>query len=198
MEVGDALTSYANEHLERNVTKYFDTAINADVHFSKQKDTFYVNIVINEGMKKGIVIKSEGSAADPYGCFNEAMEKAAKQLRRYKRKIKNYRKERGGIKNIEVTEKGYDALKYIISAFPYPALEEIEIEESAEVHQEEKINIITEKTTDIEELTVDEAIMRMDLANLPALVFINIANGRLNVVYQRKDGNISWIDPEGK
>ena len=58
------------------------------------------------------------------------------------------------------------------------------------------LNKISEKNTEIEELAVDQAIMKMDLANLPALVFINSANQRLNVVYHRKDGNISWIDPE--
>jgi ribosomal subunit interface protein len=196
MEVGDALTIHAKENLEKHVRKYFDTAINADVHFSKQNSKFYANVIINEGMKKGIVIKSDGTAEDPYGCFNEAMERAAKQLRRYKRKIKNYRRERGGLKSADLSEKGYDALKYTISAVPYPALEEAEEEESTEFKVDEKLNIVTEKNTDIEELTVQEAIMKMDLANLPALVFINADSRRLNVVYHRKDGNISWIDPE--
>ena len=60
------------------------------------------------------------------------------------------------------------------------------------------LNIITEKTTEIEELTVNQAIMKMDLAGLPALVFVNVNNKRINVVYHRKDGNISWIDPNYK
>ena len=38
--------------------------------------------------------------------------------------------------------------------------------------------------------------MRMDLSDLPALMFINRAHGRLNVVYRRVDGNISWVDPQ--
>ncbi len=198
IDVSGALTKYVEEHLERHVNKYFDTAIIADAHFSKQGNKFYVNIIINEGVKGGITIKSDGSAEDAYGCFNEAMEKAARQLRRYKGKIKNYRREKGGLKSVEVSDKGYDALKYIISAIPYPALEEIEEEEIAAMRQEEKLNIISEKNTEIEELTVDQAIMKMDLANLPALVFINVINKRLNVVYHRKDGNISWIDPEVK
>ncbi len=57
------------------------------------------------------------------------------------------------------------------------------------------MKVVDEKTTNIEELSVEEAIMQMDLQNLPALVFINNKNKRLNVVYHRKDGNISWIDP---
>ncbi len=198
MEVGDALTSYVKEHIERHVNKYFDTAISADLHFSKHGNKFNVNIIINEGVKGGIVIKSDGCAEDAYGCFNEAMEKAARQLRRYKGKIKNYRRQKGGLKSVEISEKGYDALKYIISAVPYPALEEAEEEEKAAMEQEEKLKIINEKNTEIEELTVDQAIMKMDLANLPALVFIHAINKRINVVYHRKDGNISWIDPEIK
>ena len=194
-DVGGALTAYVEEHLNRHVKKYFDTAINADVHFAKQGNLFYATIVVNEGVSGGIKIKSDANADDDYNCFNAALDKVAKQLRRYKRKIKNYRRERGGLKSVEINDKGYDALKYIISAVPYSALEEVEEEESALMQQEESLKIITEKTTEIEELTVDQAIMKMDLADLPALVFINTLNKRINVVYHRKDGNISWIDP---
>ncbi len=57
--------------------------------------------------------------------------------------------------------------------------------------------VIAEMTTEIESLTVGAAVMRMDLADLPALMFRNSAHGGLNVVYRRTDGHIGWIDPEG-
>jgi hypothetical protein len=47
----------------------------------------------------------------------------------------------------------------------------------------------------IEKLTVSEAIMKMDLAHLPALMFVNKLNNRINMVYHRSDGNIAWVDP---
>ena len=100
MEVGDALTQYIKENIERHVNKYFDTAITADAHFSKQGGQFHVNLVINEGVKNGVIIKSDGLAVDAYGCFNEALEKAIVQLRKYKEKIKNHRREEGGLKKI--------------------------------------------------------------------------------------------------
>ena len=37
--------------------------------------------------------------------------------------------------------------------------------------------------------------MQMELVHAPFLMFRNDANGRINVVYQREDGNIGWIDP---
>jgi hypothetical protein len=42
---------------------------------------------------------------------------------------------------------------------------------------------------------VGEAVMRMDLADQPVLMFRNSTTGELNVVYRRSDGNIGWIDP---
>ena len=58
--------------------------------------------------------------------------------------------------------------------------------------------VIAEKPTEIEPLTVSQAVMKMDLQDLPAIMFFNSAHGRLNVVYRRIDGNISWVDPEAK
>ena len=194
MDNGAALTKYVEDHLNRHVKKYFENAVNADVHFTKEGINFKVVMVINEGVKNGIKIKSDASAGDVYGCFNEAVDKAANQLRKYKGRIKNYRREQGGLKSIDISDKIFTSPKYILSAVPYPALEEMEAEEK----DEEKLNIITEKTTEIEELTVNQAIMKMDLAGLPALVFVNVNNKRINVVYHRKDGNISWIDPNYK
>jgi hypothetical protein len=55
--------------------------------------------------------------------------------------------------------------------------------------------IIAEMTTDIKSLTVGEAVMQMELAHAPFLMFTNMANGRINVVFQREDGNVGWIDP---
>ena len=78
----------------------------------------------------------------------------------------------------------------------------IEAEPEAEHHDEqtEPDNlspvIVAEATTEIAELTVGEAVMRMDLAELPALMFFNRSHGGMNVVYRRADGNIGWIDPQ--
>lgn len=194
IDTGAALTKYVEDHLNRHVKKYFENAVNADVHFTKEGINFKVVMVINEGVKNGIKIKSDAHSGDIYGCFNEAVDKAAKQLRKYKGRIKNYRREQGGLKSIDVSDKISSSAKYVLSPLPYPALEEMEAEEKEQ--DLEKLNIVAEKTTEIEELTVNQAIMKMDLAGLPALVFINVNNKRINVVYHRKDGNISWIDPK--
>lgn len=190
MEVGNSLTKHVKERLETSIRKYFDNAVNADVFFSKNKNSFKANIVVNEGVSN-INIRSNAEAGEVYSCFENALEKAAKQLRRYKGRMKSFRRSQGGIKSVDVVE----VPKYVIPAVPYALFEEIEEEESKLMEQEKSLHIIEEKTTQIEELTVDQAIMKMDLADLPALVFVNKINKRVNVVYNRKDGNISWVDP---
>ena len=55
--------------------------------------------------------------------------------------------------------------------------------------------IIAEMTTPIKSLTVGEAVMQMELADARFLMFRNDANGRINIVFQRDDGNVGWIDP---
>jgi hypothetical protein len=56
--------------------------------------------------------------------------------------------------------------------------------------------IVAEAKTEIAELMVGEAVMRMDLAESPVLMFFNRSHGGINVVYRRADGNIGWIDPQ--
>ena len=49
--------------------------------------------------------------------------------------------------------------------------------------------------TRIPRLSVGEAVMQMELAGAPVLVFRNEGKDVVNVVYRRDDGNIGWIDP---
>lgn len=193
IEVGQSLTGFVEEHLAKEVTKYFDKAVKSEVHFSKEGHMFKALITVNEGVKGGISVKSNAEAGDVYACFTEACDKAAKQLRRYKRRIKNFRRQGGGLKSVEPDFKAIDAMKYIVPPTAYNVFEEMENDEADDVS--ENVKIVGEKNTDIEKLSVEEAIMKMDLQDLPTLVFINSKNGRINVVYHRKDGNISWIDP---
>jgi len=194
MEVGQALTSFVEEHLAKDVTKYFDKAIRADVHFSKEKLLFKSLITVNEGVKGGIIVKSNAQAGDSYSAFMESLQKAVAQLRRYKDRIKNYRRQThhngGTIKDLEPVYESFEAKKYVLPPLPYDVFFEMEESES----QKDSHKIIQEKTTEIETLTASEAVMKMDLADLPALVFINKETGKISVVYHRKDGNISLID----
>lgn len=183
IDVGNSLRSHVEEHLKKSIGKYFDRAVDAEVFFSKQGHEFRTTIVVNEGTGKGTMIRSQGDNTDVYASFDEALEHIEKQLRRYKRKLKNHHKNH--IDDFERVEAMMEASKFVISN----ADDKEEAEDDAPL-------IIAEKPTRIERLTVSDAVMKMNLADLPALMFINKKTGALNVVYHRKDGNISWVDPK--
>ena len=55
--------------------------------------------------------------------------------------------------------------------------------------------IIAEISTNIQKMSVSDAVMRMDLSGQAAMLFRNPKNGRLNMIYRRADGNIGWVEP---
>jgi hypothetical protein len=55
--------------------------------------------------------------------------------------------------------------------------------------------VIAEHPTEIMRLSLDEALMHMDLEDQPVLMFRHRDSGKMNVVYRRSDGTAGWIDP---
>lgn len=181
MDVGEALTTHVRDRLEKGVSKYFEQAITADVVFCKEAAHLVrADILVNEGTGNGMIVKGRAEEPDAYVAFDSAAERIEKQLRRYKRKLRNHHSAK---KISELSKKELELLsgkKYVISQ------QDEEGEEDAPV-------IVAEKPTAIEKISTGEAVMKMDLSDLPALVFINSKTGFLDVVYHRKDGHISWV-----
>lgn len=176
VDIGESFRKHAEARLQDGIRKYLDRVVSVDVVVSKENHNFNININGNTGTSSNIVIKSSAQAPDIYAALDSAAEKIEKQLRRYKRRLTDHHKQ-------HAPDRDFSGVKYVIST-----------DEKEEVEKVEPL-IIAEKATKISTLTVSEAVMRMNLAELPALMFTNAANGRLNVVYKRADGNISWVDP---
>ena len=195
--LGIHLPDYVKEKVNKEILKYFDTTINANVFFSKNGSFFKTNIVVNDGSKRGIIIKSTAESDDIYNSFDLALTRITKKLRKHKGKMRNYRK-----KIAELKAKNNDLPYILADRFILKESQNENFEEVIEAGDDKEIvnefNIIEEKETEIEELTVAEALMKMDLINLPAYMFINKENGQVNVVYKRVDGNITWINPRLK
>ncbi len=176
LDVGEALRGHAEGHLNSAVGKYFERAIDASVMFTRQGRQLRADISVHPG-PRGMVVQGRSESDDPYAAFDGALARISKQLRRYKRRLSNHHKGHG--------EKFLPALQYVIQ----PDQENEEVDVDAEPI------IVAEMPDEIATLSVSEAVMRMDLADLPVTMFRDRASGRLNVVYHRTDGNIGWIDP---
>jgi ribosomal subunit interface protein len=181
LSVGDSLKAHIEAALEKIVTKYFDRAIAAHVTLTKERNHLIrTDILVNEGTSTGIAIKSGSEDYDAYRSFDAAVSKAEHQLRRHKDRIKAHQK------NKDAIIASFEATKYTISPF-------------GDESKEASPVIIAEKATAVDTLSVGEAVMKMDLQDLNAYIFVNSANNRINMVYYKKDGNIAWLDvPEYK
>ena len=178
INIGASLQEYVKQRIEVIVSKYFNIVVSAGINFTKQNYLFECQLMINEGSGRKVVIKSTATADDIYVSFDMALAKVEKQLRRYKSKLQNKDK-----LNTSDALNSMQAIKYVINS---------RYEEDKE--PEEAPVIIAEKPTEIHHLSVSEAVMKMDLENLPALLFKNVKTGNISVVYYRKDGNISWVE----
>ena len=182
LDVGDSLREHITESLEAVVDKYFGQAIDASVVLSRERYTVRADVAIHIG--RGIYVRAHESADDAYTAFDVAAAHLGKRLRRHKRRLRDHHEAREKAETAR-------AQQYILAPFGPGAGDEDDVGEAGD-HPV----IVAEDQTVIENLTVSEAVMRMDLADLPAMVFRNAGNGGLNVVYRRSDGNVGWIDPE--
>lgn len=180
MDLGDALRTHVSAKLEDLNSKYFNRAIDATVTFSPEGSAFTkTHISIRVG--KDIMVISDATENDPYIAFDQAADKVAKQLRRYKNKLRNH----------------HQKMEEAPSDFFMPALDYTlsPDQNNEEVHDH---LVIAEIATNIQTMSPSDAAMRLELSGLPALMFRNASHKGLNMVYRRSDGNIGWVDPDGK
>jgi ribosomal subunit interface protein len=181
IDVGDALRRHAEAALEDVAQKYFGNAIEAHVVFSREAHLIHCDLQIHVG--RGILVRSEAEAGEAHGAFDAAAERIAKRLRRYKRRLRDHH-----VHDKERAREEEFARTYVLQGGDGD-------EAPAEEPKEAQPMVIAEMETPIPQLSVSEAVMRLDLADLQALLFHNSAHGNLNVIYRRRDGNIGWIDP---
>jgi ribosome hibernation promoting factor len=179
LDVGDALRRHIEDSLAAVFDKYFGDAIDATALIAREAHSIRAQLSVHVG--RGILLQAQGIAEQPYAACDGAIERIAKRLRRYKRRLRDHHR---------IDSAGRPAAQYILAGEP----------DGEDEHDERSLGqpvVIAELATTIPNLTVGEAVMRMDLAELPAMMFQNRAHGGLNVVYRREDGNIGWIDPQG-
>jgi ribosomal subunit interface protein len=176
LDVGDALQTHVKTELGVVIEKYSQRPTDATVVFSRDAHEFVCEAVVH--LSTGLTAQARGHATEVYAAFDSCCEKMDKQLRRYKRRLKDHHRDR--VEPVVFA----DAASYILA--PEEGIEEPETLQPM---------IIAEMETRIMSLSAGEAVMQMELSSAPVLVFRNERHGGLNVVYRRDDGNIGWIDP---
>ena len=181
VDLSDALRARVAQGLDLITGKYFDHALEANVTFSRARSFFTCDINVHAA--RGLTLRGEGEAADANAAFDDAAEHIAKRLRRYRRRVNEHARDLANRQRPEA------ARQYVLRQEEGGKAEPLDGETPTYA------TVIAETSAQIERLSVGDAVMRMDLADQPVLMFRNSASGELNVIYRRPDGHIGWIDP---
>jgi len=178
IDIGAALQTHVENELGSIVQKYAERPTDANIVFSKSAHEYVCESTVH--LSTGLTAQAKAHATEIYAAFDSCADKMEKQLRRYKRRLKDHHKDR--TEPVEL----FGASSYILASE--------EVSDDSEPESLQPI-IVAEMQTQIPSLSVGEAVMQMELAGAPVLVFRNEGKDGVNVVYRRDDGNIGWIDP---
>ena len=98
LDVGDSLKAHVVSSLENRVEKYFNSALEGVVHFSREGQSFRADIAVH--IAHNILVQSHSLASDPYGAFDSANSKVATQLRRHKRRLHDRKRGKREMDNV--------------------------------------------------------------------------------------------------
>ena len=88
IDIGEALQTHVKAELGEVVEKYAQRPTECTVVFSKVAHEFVCETTIH--LSTGLTAQAKGHAAEIYAAFESCREKMDKQLRRYKRRIRNH------------------------------------------------------------------------------------------------------------
>lgn len=193
MDVGDALRSRIAEELTASVGRYFERGGEADVFVGKEGHSVCVDIVLR--LANGQRLVAKGVGGDAHSAFTTALVKVETRIRRYKRRLVAHKPHNGGAAGRSEVA-AYTVLR--------PADEDADdLVGDGDYGQDGSAGngapgsaIIAESQKEVKSLTVAGAVMELEVTDVNAVMFRNLAHGGLSVVYRRADGDIGWIDPE--
>jgi ribosomal subunit interface protein len=178
IDVGEALQSHVKAELGDTFGKYAQRPTDATVIFSRDAYEFHCEATVH--LSSGLTVSARGQSPEVYAAFDACRERMDKQVRRYKRRLRDHHRDRKAPVEFD------QASLYVLAA-----------EDGSEEAEPASLQpiIIAETEAKIPSLSVGEAVMQMELAGAPLLVFRNEKHGGVNVVYRRDDKNVGWIDP---
>lgn len=182
MNTGGAFQEHAETSLNAVVEKYFQNAVSGHVTLEKADAGFTVKTRV--ALSRRMELEATGRALDAHAALDAAIEHAEKRLRRHKRRLKNHR-------NVMTSEEENEVLQAQMTV--YASAEQVS-DDSAE---DDVLPVVADLSYDIEVLTVEQAVMRLEFSGKDMLMFRNASHLGLNVVQRRDDGAIGWIDPRG-
>jgi ribosomal subunit interface protein len=184
LDIGQSLRGQAEERIHDAVAKYYDGGFRSRVSVEKEGTGFRADCTVH--LDTGAVMHVSGSDHDAYSSVSQVVEKIGKQMRRDKRK----RTDHSNASTMMASAQNESAR----------ALERAQPDEDT-LNQNEKDSpegsarpIVAEKVDFLDKITLEQAIQHLESHSLLSYAFRNKGTERINILHERADGAIGWID----
>jgi ribosomal subunit interface protein len=179
LDIGQALRGQAEERVHNAVAKYFDGGFSSRVTVEKEGSGFRADCTVH--LDTGSIMRVSGSAQDAYSSVSQVVERIGKQMRRDKRKRTAYA---NGHHEPQAGEGGD------IATIP----EMIADSAGSTEPEGDARPILAERVDKLDRISLEDAIQWMESRKLSSYVFVNGGTDRINILHERADGSVGWID----
>jgi len=164
------VTNALKEHLEKKIgklDKYFDNPPEATVTLTVEKERHRVEVTIP---LNGFILRGEEESLDMYSSVDQVVDKLEKQMEKYKTRLSKQNK---GL-----------------------SIKDIAVNSVERIPEDDGPRLMRTKRFAMKPMSVEEAVLQMNLLGHSFFVFANADTEEVNVVYRRKDGNYGTIERE--
>jgi ribosomal subunit interface protein len=183
LDIGEAFRAHIEARIDSTLAKYRAGQATGHVTIEPEGPGFRADCTLY--LMSGATLQADARAHEPHACFNRAADLIENQIRRHRERLVDHHAGAAADGRIEqfLGEKASSTQRN----------EHREAQgETLELHPA----VIAEPSSRVKEMTVSRAAMELDSTNAQVVVFRRASDGRTNVVYRRRDGNIGWIDPD--
>ncbi len=142
-----------------------DAAVNVVVTLEKNRQTVEITIRDN-----GMVYRAESTMEEMNDALDRVVDILMRQIRKNKTRLEK-RIKTGSIEDFVMQNSEADEL------------------------EDDEYKVVRKKQVIIKPISVDEAILEMNMVNHNFFMFINAETDEVNVVYKRADGNYGLLEP---
>jgi putative sigma-54 modulation protein len=166
IKMTDALKDYAEKRVGK-LGKYSDDFTDVQVTLSVEKERQRIEVT---APLNGFLLRGEEETDDMYSSIDLVVDKLERQMEKYRKRI--------GKKRVKTIK---DEPNYLLQA-------------DDEIYELD--DIVKTKRFPAKLMSVDEAVMQMNLIGHSFYVFMNADTEQMNVVYRRKHGGYGLLEPE--
>lgn len=184
IEITDAIKQYVFDKLSK-IEKIADRIIDIHVVIDAQKLEQSCSILMNF---IHFQVKASASTDNLYSAIDKASDRAIALIRKYKTKLQSRRFK--DLTTVDIHVNVIEPLNNNLKTINDDILAENARRESEELQLHK---VVAKETIPLKTLTQDEAVIKMEISDLPFLIYRSEEDQKMKVIYRRDDQNYGLV-----